>query len=257
MQSTRFRALLLDLDDTLIDNSVETFVPAYLRALEAFVVGVVPPGRIVEELLAATRAMNSNSGSESSNEEIFTAAFYPALGMPREEVEPLLERFYREEFPKLRPLTGARAAAPRVIEWAKTRGLQIAIATNPLFPRAAIEERMAWGGVGVDRFAFDLVTSYENCHATKANPAYYLEILRLLGRRPGECLMVGDNWEWDIVCAARAGIAGYWIGAPASPPPQPAVSVIGRGSLDDFLAAAEGGEVEERLAEGVVRGIAV
>jgi FMN phosphatase YigB (HAD superfamily) len=257
MTSSGLKALLLDLDDTLIDNSVETFIPAYFRALESFVAGVVPPGRFIEELLAATRAMNHNPGSGASNEEVFAAAFYPALGIPREEMEPLLERFYRDEFPKLRPLTGARAAAPRVVEWAHTRGLQIAIATNPLFPRAAIEERMAWGGVGVDRFTYDLVTSYENCHATKSSPTYYLEILQALGRRPEECLMVGDNWDWDVVCAAQAGIAGYWIEAPASPPPQPTVDVVGRGSLDEFLTAALNGELELRLAEIIARGIAV
>ena len=249
MTSAPLRALLLDLDDTLIDNSVETFVPAYFRALEAYVVDVVPPGRFIAELLAATRAMDVDSGSASSNEEAFAASFYPALGVPREEMEALLERFYREEFPKLRSLTGVRAAAPRVVEWAQTRGLQIVIATNPLFPRAAIEERMAWGGVGVDRFAYDFVTSYENCHATKSSPAYYLEILEVLGRRPDECLMVGDNWEWDIVCAARAGIAGYWIDEAA--PPRPEVNLVGRGNLDAFLNAAEAGDLELRLAEVV------
>jgi len=146
MSSSGLKALLLDLDDTLISNSMDTFIPAYFRALEAFVAGVVEPGRFIEELLKATRAMDGNDGSGPSNENVFAAAFYPALGVPREEMEPLLARFYGEAFPRLEPLTGKRPAAPKVVEWAKARGLQVVIATNPLFPRTAIEQRMAWGG---------------------------------------------------------------------------------------------------------------
>ena len=126
-------------------------------------------------------------------------------------MEPLLARFYSEAFPRLEPLIGRRPAAPRVVEWAKGRGLQVVIATNPLFPRTAIEQRMAWGRVGVDLFDYELVTCYENSHATKSSPAYFREIVEYLGRQPGECLMVGDNWGWDVVCAGEAGIPSYWI----------------------------------------------
>lgn len=254
MTSTALKALLLDLDDTLIDNPMDTFIPAYFGALETFVADVVAPGRFIEELLNATRAMGRNDGSGLSNEEVFAAAFYPALGVPRAEMEPLLDRFYREAFPQLAPLTRPRPAAPPIIEWAQGRGLQVVIATNPLFPRSAIEERMAWGEVGVDRFDYDLVTTYENSHATKSNPAYFREIVETLGRRPGECLMVGDNWGWDVVCAAEAGIRAYWITSDGSQPPQPAIETVGQGDLDSFLAAA----VDGRLSDSRTgRGLAV
>ena len=256
MTSTGLKALLLDLDDTLIDNSMDTFIPAYFRALEAFVAGVVAPGRFIEELLSATRAMNHNDGTGPSNEEVFAAAFYPALGVPQGEMEPLLEKFYREAFPRLEPLTGKRPAAPRIVEWAKARGLQVVIATNPLFPRTAIEQRMAWGGVGVDRFDYELVTCYENSHATKSSPAYFREIADFLGRRPGECLMVGDNWGWDVVCAGEAGIPSYWITMDGAKPPEPMVPIVGRGDLDEFLTAAENGKLEENWAAQCSCGLA-
>jgi FMN phosphatase YigB (HAD superfamily) len=257
MSSTGLKALLLDLDDTLIDNSMDTFIPAYFRALEAFVAGVVEPGRFIEELLKATRAMDRNDDTDLSNEEVFAAAFYPALGVPREELEPLLARFYGEAFPRLEPLTGQRPAAPKIVEWAKARGLQVVIATNPLFPRTAIEQRMAWGGVGVDRFDYALVTCYENSHATKSSPAYFREIVDFLERKPEECLMVGDNWGWDVVCAGKAGIPSYWIATDGARPPEPAVPVVGHGDLDLLLAAAEDGSLEESWAQRVARGHAV
>ena len=246
------KALLLDLDDTLIDNPMDTFIPAYFQALKDFVAAVVPPELFIAELLAATRCMTRSDGSGPSNEEVFAEAFYPGLGVARANVEPLLERFYGEAFPKLRPLTGVRPAAPRIVEWAQNRGLQVVIATNPLFPRSAIEQRMEWGGVGVDRFTYDHVTTYENSHATKSHPAYFREILEILGRRPEECLMVGDNWEWEVACAAEAGVAGFWIAAADEIPPPPAAEALGQGSLDEFLGLAESGTLEKTFADHTV-----
>jgi len=257
MTSSALKALLLDLDDTLIDNSMDTFIPAYFRALEAFVAGLVEPGLFIQELLNATRTMDRNDGTGPSNEEIFAAAFYPALGVPRDDLEPLLARFYAEAFPRLETLTRPRPAAPKVVEWAKSRGLQVVIATNPLFPRTAIEQRMAWGGVGVDRFDYARVTTYENSHATKSSPAYFSEIVERIGRRPQECLMVGDDWGWDVVCAGKAGIPSFWISDDAADPPEPAAHVVGRGDLSAFQRAAEDGSLEARFEAHVERGLAV
>ncbi len=252
MHSTGLKALLLDLDDTLIDNPVRTFIPAYFKALEVFVAETVPPDRFIAELLAATRAMNHSDGTGATNEEVFAAAFYPALGVPRAEMEQLLGNFYRDAYPSLQPMVSPRPAAPKVVEWALGRGLQVVIATNPLFPRTAIEQRMAWGGVGVDRFDYELVTSYENCHATKSSPAYYSEILETLGRQPEECLMVGDNWDWDVACAARAGIRGFWVAAADSDPGSSDSEAIGKGSFDAFLNRAEKGEIEQAFERSLV-----
>ena len=249
MSSSGLKALLLDLDDTLIDNPMDTFIPAYFRALEAFVAGMVGPERFIKQLLIATRTMDGNDGSGPTNEEVFAAASYPALGVPREELEPLLARFYSEAFPRLAPLTRPRPAAPKVVEWAEDKELQVVIATNPLFPRTAIEQRMAWGGVGVDRFDYELVTCYENSRATKSSPAYFQGIVDFLGRKPEECLMVGDNWGWDVVCAGEAGVPAYWIASDGAEAPGPAVPVVGRGDLDAFLSAARDGSLQARWAE--------
>ena len=71
-------------------------------------------------------------------------------------------------------------------------------------------------------------------HATKSNPAYYREILAHLGRQPDECLMVGDNWEWDVANAALVGIPAYWIAEPGEAPPADDVTPVGQGTLTDL-----------------------
>jgi FMN phosphatase YigB (HAD superfamily) len=253
MTATGLKALLLDLDDTLLGNSMDTFIPAYFGALKDFVSHLVPGEEFIAHLLSATRLMTTNDGSGPTNEEVFSEAFYPSFDVERRELEPVLEAFYREAFPKLQPLTQPRTAAPLIIEWAQERGLQVVIATNPLFPRTAIEQRMAWGGVGVDRFAYDRVTTYENSRATKSHPAYYLEILSALGRQPGECVMVGDNWGWDVEQAAGTGIPGYWIAGGGERSPNGAIPFLAQGSLDDFLETAKSGRLDEllnRLVDG-------
>ena len=242
------KALLLDLDDTLIDNPMDTFIPAYFEALKGFVSHVVPGDVFITQLLSATRLMTTNDGTGPSNEQVFAEAFFPALGVPRAELQPLLEGFYREAFPELQPLTRPRAAAPQIVEWAQNNGLQVVIATNPLFPRTAIEQRMAWGDVGVDRFDYDRVTTYENSRATKSHVACYREILAALGREPGECVMVGDNWGWDVAQAHRAGVAGFWIAGSGDEPPEPGIPYLGQGSLDVFFTMAQNGRLEQRLS---------
>lgn len=252
MATTGLKALLLDLDDTLLGNPMETFIPAYFRALTDFVTEIQPPQRLIDQLLFATRTMDRNDGSGSSNAEVFAEAFFPGLGVDREVIEPVFERFYAEAFAGLKPLTRAREAAPRLVDWAFGRGFQVVIATNPMFPQSAIEQRLEWAGVGVGEYDYDHVSCYENSHATKSHPAYYREILDVLGRLPGECLMVGDNWDWDILRSREVGIPGYWIAGPTDPSPDNSVSIVGQGSLDDMLESVLDGGLEEAF-EGLSR----
>ncbi len=205
------KAILLDLDDTLLSNDIQTFLPAYFESLARFVKDKISPERLIRELLRGTDFMDSDSASDLTNEEAFESVFYASSGLIRGEMRPLFERFYAEEFPKLRVFTRPIFGARKLMEMAFFRGWQVVIATNPVFPRTAVEQRLDWAGVPVQDFAYALITSLENMHATKATPAYYREILAKLKFPPGDCLMVGDDWSRDVVPAAEEGIPVYWI----------------------------------------------
>lgn len=236
IQGTSIEALLLDLDGTLLQNDMDVFVQAYLQALGRFMSGRLPSERLVPVLLRATQIMAANDGGDRTNEEVFAEAFYPAVGVERAELEPVFMRFYAEEFPKLRPLTQPAPEAALLVEWAVERGLQVVIATNPLFPRTAIEQRLAWADVGVDRFPYALVTTYEEMHASKQSPAYYREIARRIGFPEGKCLMVGDNWDWDVESSTAAGLKAWWIAGAGDERPRSAEALIGQGTLADLRA---------------------
>jgi FMN phosphatase YigB (HAD superfamily) len=183
--------------------------------------------------------MDQHQNRALTNEEAFASAFYPQLDYDRSEIESAFERFYSKEFPKLRRLTRRRPEARLLVESALAEGLQVAVATNPMFPRVAVEQRLAWAGVPVEQVDFALVTTYENMHATKSHHDYYREIAEVLRRRPGQCLMVGDSWRMDIVPASAVGLHVYWVTKQRQPAP-PGVRLVGRGTLADLLGHVQG-----------------
>jgi FMN phosphatase YigB (HAD superfamily) len=236
-----FKAILFDLDDTLLDCSMDVFFPSYIEALTRYASAVVPPERFTKELMRATGAMDANDGTGPTNQDAFDAVFYPALGYEPEELRPLFDKFYAEDFPKLKNLTRRRPEARPLIQWAFDQGLQVVIATNPFFPPSPVEQRLGWAGVPVTDFDYALVTTYDIMHATKAHPAYYREILTTLGRDPSECLMVGDHWPWDIAMPSSVGIPVYWISEPSDTPPPDSMPLVGRGNLQDLWAWTKAG----------------
>ena len=67
-----------------------------------------------------------------------------------------------------------------------------------------IEARLSW--IGLTAEDFSLITTYENMHYCKPNPKYYEEILKMIGKKPEECLMVGNNTDEDCAAASAAGL---------------------------------------------------
>lgn len=203
------RAILFDLDGTLIDDSMDTFLPPYFAALCKKLSHLVPPEKLITQLQASTRAAVMNNDHARTIADAFAADFFPKIGIPRETLTPLFDDFYATEYPQLRTLVKPIPAARRVVKCAIERGKQVVIATMPVFPRAAIWQRMEWGGIADLPYA--LVTDYETMHASKPHSAYYREIATLLGVKPTECLMVGNEIQNDIVPAKKIGMKTFWI----------------------------------------------
>jgi FMN phosphatase YigB (HAD superfamily) len=203
--------LLLDLDDTLLTNNMDTFLPAYFQALASYMEHHETPENLINTLISAARGMIANDRPDRTLKETFDEAFYPILGLNAEQVKEEIDNFYLKVFPTLQPLTEFRPDAYRLVKDAVDRNFELVIATNPLFPKMAIEERMRWAGISTDNIPIKLITSYETFHFSKPNLAYYAEILARLGWPDRAALMVGDDLENDIQPAYTLGIPTFWI----------------------------------------------
>lgn len=226
------KTVLIDLDGTLLPIDMNEFLQEYLRLIGRYCSSLAEPQVFVKKLLDATGMMLRNNGGQT-NEEVFMEHFLSALGKKREEVYPLLESFYTIEFPKLQKCVKKAASSRLVVEELAKRGWQLVLATNPLFPRQAIVERMRWAGV--EDYPWLHISSYENSRSCKPNPLYYQEIIERLGLEPESCWMIGNDMEEDLV-AATLGMKTYLVTDFLIQRDNVPYVPHGQGTLEDFLS---------------------
>jgi FMN phosphatase YigB (HAD superfamily) len=206
------QGILFDLDGTLLDIDIGSFLERYFSALARTMEPLTSdPESLQHAMLAlndATHAMMLPHAGRT-NQVVFTERFRSATGIDIEVHRAVFERFYAEEFPLLGDGFGPAPGARDAIEGAIRLGLKVAVATNPIFPRAAVEHRMAWAGI--DDLPVDVVTTYETMHACKPLAAYFLETAELMRTHPEKCLMVGDDRDLDLPAAAT-GMRTYYVG---------------------------------------------
>ena len=191
------KAVLFDLDGTLLPMDPDVFIKAYFGGISA---RLAPrgyePKRFIDAIWKGTAAMVKNDGY-MTNEEVFWATFTGIFGENARDDIPYFDAFYREDFDKASDSCGFAPESAEIIKTLKERGIRVALATNPIFPSIATEKRMAWAGLKPSDF--ELYTTYENSRYCKPNPKYYIDILNELGLPAEECLMVGNDVTEDMV----------------------------------------------------------
>ena len=193
----QLKAILFDLDGTLLDVDLNQFIPGYLKLLANSVAHLIPPKKMIPAILKASEFVNLNDG-KITNLEAFSNAFFPVEGYEKDDIQPLFDKFYEDDFKKLKKFTKKKPEARKVIQTAFNKDYKVVIATTPVLPLTAIEQRLDWAGIG--DFPYELITSIENTSATKPNLLYYHLIFKYLNLSAKECIMVGDE-DKDMVCA--------------------------------------------------------
>ncbi|PIE82073.1 MAG: hydrolase [Chloroflexi bacterium] len=242
------KAVLFDLDDTLLGNHMDSFLPRYFELLGQYAERYLPWEQFLKEMMMATKAMVENIDASLTNRDVFWQNFHEQTGLDSKELESYFDEFYRNEFHALKSVVTKRETAVSLINLCQERGYKVVIATNPMFPRPAVEARLAWAGLPVTEFDFDLVTTYEIMHATKPHVAYYQEILATIDVAAADALMVGDDWENDIEPAAAIGCFTYWLPMSGETAPPEPTRVTKFGSLDDLYDLLSSFWLAERAA---------
>lgn len=222
------RAVLFDLDGTLLDIEIDSFLSSYFAALGPVLASVtgLPARTALGALNQATNAMLESHPGQT-NRDIFNRSFATLTGTDLSESKNarVVEEFYGIRFASLRDTNGPREGALAAVSAARAAGMRTALATNPIFPRVAIIERLKW--VGGDESAFDHVTSYETSVACKPLPEYFLGIAAALDTDPRECLMVGDDATLDMG-ASGVDMQTFYVGRDAE------ATADWKGSLNDL-----------------------
>ncbi len=195
----KIKAILFDLDNTLLDIDLDKFVPQYLKSLAQSVAHIIPPQKFIPKILKASKAIEQNDGT-ITNEEVYEKTFFPIEGYSREDLQPYFEKYYEKEFQKLHQYARKKPEARQVMQIVFNKGYDVIIATTPLLPATAVEQRLEWADV-LD-FPYRLITTIENSYATKSltHLLYYEQILNKIGYPAQACLMVGDE-DKDMIAA--------------------------------------------------------
>lgn len=192
---------LFDLDGTLLDLEIDKFLEYYFDALSREFSDLCESRKeFIAVLMESTGKMIENDGKKS-NQEVFMDDFLTKITAGDEEdLKKRFDYFYENRFPELQKYFDFNnSISVELIKYLKNKDKKLVLATNPLFPKKAVIERLKWGGLS--EADFDFITSYENMNYAKPNPNYYQEILDKIDRAPEECLMIGNDMAEDTAAA--------------------------------------------------------
>lgn len=204
----KYKAVLFDLDGTLLPMDTNHFIENYLKLLAGKVSHIISPETFIPNLLKSTEVMIVNNDPEKTNEQVFMEDFVPRIGEKAEELLAVIEEFYNTDFALLEKSAQSNSVASEILTILADKNIEFILATNPVFPLQAIKERMRWAGI--EEFSFKLITSYENMHYCKPKVEYYQEILHKTQLSGEECLMVGNDVQEDLI-AANTGMETFLV----------------------------------------------
>jgi len=205
----KYKAILFDLDGTLLPMDMDVFTKAYFKELCISLAKYgFSPEKIIESVWAGTKAMVKNDGS-CKNEKRFWDCFLERTGIVSATIYDETNYFYSHEFNKARIVCGDNPLASEAVKAAGEGGRTVVLATNPLFPYAAQLSRISW--IGLSERDFAMITSYESDCFCKPNPDYYLDICRRMNLSPGDCLMIGNDVREDMFASRAVGMDGYLV----------------------------------------------
>ncbi len=194
------RAVLFDLDETLLDLDLVEFLKGYFADLTELIADVsgLPYSRSEEAIMHASHVMLRPRTDDMTNEGIFSRMMAEEIGidLATPEVTERFRRYHERGLDHLRADYGPHEGAHEAVEAVKRLGLKPVLATNPTFPLPIGIERVRWAGFSPSDFEF--ITSYETSTRTKPYARYYEETLARAGVSVDEAIMVGNDHRNDL-----------------------------------------------------------
>ena len=241
------RAVLFDLDDTLVDHQ---------HASRAAISGVrerftALHSRDVDELLRENQrildsmhhdvAIGKRDVADARIERYRRLFAYVGHGPERASAAAELHRRIYQSSRK------CVEGALELVTHLHTR-LRVGVVTN----NTVAEQREKLATFGFAPHVDVLVTS-EEIGVAKPDPQIFRLALSQLGCEPYEAVMIGDAWVQDVLGATGAGIRALWLNRNGLPHPDPAVAMqiaCLHPAADVAMLVAPDHALRERFADG-------
>ena len=126
--------------------------------------------------------------------------------LPREEICSLIYEYHKiaRGYVRLYP-----KIAETLTQLKKRYILSVASYTQGCFTKFELKE------LGIDKlFSYFVFTSDVGFH--KVSPKFYKRCLEVVGKRAEDCVMIGDNYDVDVIIPQKLGIKAIWVKNPAS-----------------------------------------
>ena len=200
--------ILFDLDGTLLPMDTQIFTERYFKELSVKLKDYFTPEEVTKHMWGSTEYMINSKDIDKTNQEVFFDDFYKNVKHSEEILNPIFDDFYENDFNNIKDVSERNEDMIESVKLLKQKGYDMVIATNPLFPKSAMLNRVKWAGLKEEDFIF--ITSFEEMHYAKPNIKFYEEILEKVDKEPSECLMVGNDIAEDMV-VKEIGITTYLI----------------------------------------------
>jgi HAD superfamily hydrolase (TIGR01549 family) len=205
------KAILLDLDNTLLHNPDRCFAQAFNEKSRLFFMQRWGFDSFPAVFKQAIQAMGSRWPLDYTNTGITVKILSLQAGIDISEATSGLQMFYRDVYPSLQACTYPVEGAAELVADLKARGYAIVIATNPIYSAEAIYQRLAWAGLSGSGDDYTFISHADNMHFAKPDAAYYAEILARVGTEPDEAVVVGDSITNDIEPAQTIGLHTFHV----------------------------------------------
>jgi FMN phosphatase YigB (HAD superfamily) len=222
--------ILFDLDGTLLPLDMKKFTEIYFNEMGYMFKDMIEPKLLVKYVWAATQEMVSNT-EYKTNEEVFMKKFSELIGGDITEYQTQFDDFYDTLFHKTREAVQSQSLIRDSIDILKAKNYKLVIATNPMFPRKAILHRIEWAGLDPKDFIY--ITSYEDNHYCKPQLHFYQEILDVIGKKPEQCMMVGNDVQEDLI-ALNLGMDTFLVKDHMIHRTEEAIKSSYEGNYEDF-----------------------
>jgi putative hydrolase of the HAD superfamily len=213
MQIPLPKAILLDLDDTILNDSGNVehcWRDACHSCVDKF--GGIDVAAVLQSIDKTRgwfwsdpdRHRVGRLNLEAARYEIVRMALR-GIGVDRSELaRTIVETYSRNREAKMELLPGAI----ETIRWFRQTGCRLALVTNG--NGEAQRKKLT-------RFSltdhFDTILIEGELGFGKPDERVYQVALRTLTVSPGQAWMVGDNLEWDVAQPQRMGMIGIWVNA--------------------------------------------